>query len=135
MLIGYVSDERYVALPDVLLEFEGPSGSVLRRIAWHWRHDEKRELWIGWWTLVVFYNLYGLLFFVINSIGLGIGPWLVGMLNDTVFASRGVEAIRYSLVTVLTIASVWALGHFLLAARHLPGDLRTVAGRTGAAGA
>ena len=41
-----------------------PSGR-LRRIAWHWRHDEKRELWIGWWTLVVFYNLYGLLFFVI----------------------------------------------------------------------
>jgi N,N-dimethylformamidase len=28
MLIGYVSDERYVALPDVLLEFEGTSGSV-----------------------------------------------------------------------------------------------------------
>jgi hypothetical protein len=42
-----------------------PPGSLLRRIAWHWRHDEKRELWIGWWTLVVFYNLYGLLFFVI----------------------------------------------------------------------
>jgi hypothetical protein len=44
---------------------EMPSGSLLRKIAWHWRHDEKRELWIGWWTLVVFYNLYGLLFFVI----------------------------------------------------------------------
>jgi hypothetical protein len=39
--------------------------SPLRKIAWHWRHDEKCELWIGWWTLVVFYNLYGLLFFVI----------------------------------------------------------------------
>jgi hypothetical protein len=46
-------------------EPDGPSGSLLRKIAWHWRHDEKRELWIGWWTLVVFYNLYGLLFFVI----------------------------------------------------------------------
>jgi hypothetical protein len=44
---------------------EEPSGSLLRKIAWHWRYDEKRELWIGWWTLVVFYNLYGLLFFVI----------------------------------------------------------------------
>ena len=38
---------------------------MIRKIAWHWRYDEKRELWIGWWTLVVFYNLYGLLFFVI----------------------------------------------------------------------
>jgi hypothetical protein len=43
---------------------EPPSGSPLRKIAWHWRYDEKRELWIGWWTLVVFYNLYGVLFFV-----------------------------------------------------------------------
>ena len=43
-----------------------PSGSLLRRIAWHWRHDPKRELWIGWWTMVVFYNLYGLLFFVVT---------------------------------------------------------------------
>jgi len=42
-----------------------PSGWHFRRIAWHWRYDEKRELWIGWWTLVVFYNLYGLLFFVV----------------------------------------------------------------------
>jgi predicted MFS family arabinose efflux permease len=75
----------------------------------------------------------GLLFFVINSIGLGIGPWLVGLLNDTVFADRGVEAIRYSLVTVLTVASVWALGHFLLAARYLRADLKTAAARMGAA--
>ena len=44
---------------------EVPSGSLLRKIVWHWRYDEKRELWIGWWTLVVFYNLYGLLFFAI----------------------------------------------------------------------
>ena len=27
MLIGYVSDERYVALPDCLLEFNSPAGS------------------------------------------------------------------------------------------------------------
>ena len=27
MLVAYVSDERYVALPDVLLEFEGAAGS------------------------------------------------------------------------------------------------------------
>lgn len=31
MLIGYVSDERYVALPDVLLEFESEAGSVEAR--------------------------------------------------------------------------------------------------------
>src|SRR5712692_7415707 len=31
MLVGYVSDERYVALPDVLLEFENEHGSVETR--------------------------------------------------------------------------------------------------------
>jgi hypothetical protein len=41
------------------------SGSLFGKIAWHWRHDEKCELWLGWWTLVVFYNLYGVLFFMV----------------------------------------------------------------------
>ena len=31
MLIAYVSDERYVAVPDVLLEFEGDAGSFEAR--------------------------------------------------------------------------------------------------------
>ena len=31
MLVAYVSDERYVALPDVLLEFEGDAGSFEAR--------------------------------------------------------------------------------------------------------
>ena len=31
MLVGYVSDEHYVALPDVLLEFESPAGSFEAR--------------------------------------------------------------------------------------------------------
>ena len=31
MLLGYVSDERYVALPDVLLEFQGATGSFEAR--------------------------------------------------------------------------------------------------------
>ena len=31
MLIAYVSDERYVALPDVLLELEGEAGSFEAR--------------------------------------------------------------------------------------------------------
>ena len=33
MLVGYVSDERYVALPDVLLEFESAAGSSRRPLA------------------------------------------------------------------------------------------------------
>lgn len=29
-------------------------------------HNPKRELWVAWWTLVVFYNLFGLVFFVLT---------------------------------------------------------------------
>src|SRR5215467_1045438 len=31
MLVGYVSDERFVAMPDVMLEFENEAGSVEAR--------------------------------------------------------------------------------------------------------
>jgi hypothetical protein len=54
---------------------EEASGSLLRRILWHWRHDPKRELWIAWWTMVVFYQLFGLLFFVVSSTQPPPPPW------------------------------------------------------------
>lgn len=43
-----------------------PAGPLLRRIAWHWRHDPKIELEIAWWTMVVFYGLYAVLFFAVT---------------------------------------------------------------------
>src|SRR5947209_2869026 len=41
-----------------------PSGPLHRRIAWHLRHNPKRELWLAWWMLVVFYTLFFPVFFV-----------------------------------------------------------------------
>jgi hypothetical protein len=54
----------------------GPSGSRLQRIVWHWRHDPKLELWIAWWAMVIFYNFYGLLFFMVTRIQPPPDPWL-----------------------------------------------------------
>jgi hypothetical protein len=65
----------------------------------------------------------GVLMFVTNIIGLALGPQSIGWLNDYVFAARGDEAVRYSLLCVLLVMGVWASVHFLLAARALPGDL------------
>ena len=31
-----------------------------------WRDDPKRELWFAWWTTVMFYQVFGLVFFVIT---------------------------------------------------------------------
>ena len=65
----------------------------------------------------------GVLLFVINIIGLGLGPPAVGLLNDTLFAPLGPEAVRYSLVCVLAVSGAGALLHYLLAARTLRADL------------
>lgn len=66
----------------------------------------------------------GVLLFVINIIGMGIGPQAVGWLNDGPFAGFGDEAIRYSLALMGLVLGLWAAVHFALAARALPGDLR-----------
>jgi hypothetical protein len=33
-----------------------------------WRNHPKLELWIAWWAMVVFYQLYGLLFFMVARV-------------------------------------------------------------------
>ena len=63
-----------------------------------------------------------LMVFVINLIGLGLGPQAVGLLNDGLGPRFGTEAIRYSLSAV-AIANLWAAGHFAWAARTLREDL------------
>jgi predicted MFS family arabinose efflux permease len=72
----------------------------------------------------------GVLLFVINIIGLGLGPPTVGWLSDYVFAARGPAAVQYSLVTVGIAMGAWGLVHFLLGARHLPAELRALQQRS-----
>ncbi len=64
------------------------------------------------------------LLFVINLIGLGLGPQTVGLLNDTLFAHHGDEAVRHSLFWVVALMDIWGAIHFWLAARTLRRDLR-----------
>ena len=64
--------------------------------------------------------------FVVNMIGLGVGPLLVGFLNDTAFADQGDRAIRFSLLFSALIG-VLASGFFYLASRRLDEDLAEAA--------
>ncbi len=68
-----------------------------------------------------------ILLFIVNIVGAGAGPSLVGFLNDLYAARYGVEAIRYSL---LTVAATGVLGAFcfFLSSRALPGDLEQARG-------
>lgn len=40
--------------------------SPVGKIAWNWRHNPKLELWLAWYTIVVFYNFFGVIFFIVT---------------------------------------------------------------------
>jgi MFS family permease len=62
--------------------------------------------------------------FMLNLVGMGLGPLIVGALNDWLTPSYGVEAVRYSLTFAVVPHALAAIFN-LLAARHLIADLRT----------
>jgi hypothetical protein len=64
-----------------------------------------------------------ILLFVVNLIGLGLGPQTVGLLNDLLQPRFGAGAVRWSLGAVVLVTSLWAALHFALAARSLRADL------------
>ncbi|MCX2976615.1 spinster family MFS transporter [Candidatus Marimicrobium litorale] len=64
-----------------------------------------------------------ILFLILNIIGLGLGPLLVGMLSDLLQASEGAHSLRQAMLYLLPPIMVWSTVHFLLAARSLRADL------------
>ena len=64
-----------------------------------------------------------LLLFILNAIGLGLGPLATGVLSDLLAATFGGESMRYSLLIVGAIVGPWAAFHYLAAGRHIEGDL------------
>jgi hypothetical protein len=64
-----------------------------------------------------------ILLFILNMVGLGLGPLLIGFLNDQLADRFGVEAIRYSLL-IVGMVGVPSSVCFLLASRTLREDLR-----------
>jgi predicted MFS family arabinose efflux permease len=63
-----------------------------------------------------------ILLFVINIIGMGLGPYVVGILSDLLHPGFGIQSLRYALC-IAVIANLWATVHYLLAAQTLRVDL------------
>ena len=63
-----------------------------------------------------------ILFFVLNMIGLGLGPLTVGLLSDLYLPHFGENSLRYAMLTVGMMTTP-AIGLFFLAAKRLPADL------------
>jgi len=67
-----------------------------------------------------------ILLFVINIIGLGLGPQAAGILSDYLIATQGVDSLRYSLLMIGAITGPWTAWHFYAASRHIEADLARV---------
>jgi MFS family permease len=66
------------------------------------------------------------LFFLINLVGLGLGPLIIGALSDLLRPELGdADGLRYGIIATALVAKTWCVVHFLLAARALRSDLAT----------
>jgi len=64
-----------------------------------------------------------ILFFILNLIGLGMGPTSVGLLSDYLAPTHGAESLRYALMFIVPAALTTSAIFYLLAARYLRDDL------------
>ena len=63
------------------------------------------------------------LLLILNLIGMGLGPQLVGLLSDLLAPRFGDESIRWALLGTIAVGALWATAHYAAAARTLRADL------------
>ncbi|MEX1266042.1 MAG: MFS transporter, partial [Woeseia sp.] len=68
-----------------------------------------------------------LMLFILNIIGLGMGPQVTGIISDLLAPQFGVDSMRYSLLAVVAVASPWSAFHYIMAGRHIDYDLSRAA--------
>ena len=64
-----------------------------------------------------------LMLFILNIIGLGMGPQVTGILSDVYAAAFGDDSMRYSLLTVGAVVGPWSAFHYYMAGRSIDHDL------------
>lgn len=62
------------------------------------------------------------LLFIINIVGLGLGPQMVGIVSDLLKPTYGEDSMRYALM-VLSLANAWSAWHYYVAGKHLQSEL------------
>jgi MFS family permease len=63
-----------------------------------------------------------ILLFVLNLIGMGLGPYFIGVLSDILTPDFGIYSIRYAMCAAVLV-NVWAACHYFIGARTMRGDL------------
>jgi MFS family permease len=67
-----------------------------------------------------------LILFLINIVGLGLGPLLAGMLSDHLSDSYANESLRYSLLIIGAVLTPWTALHYFMASKYIEQDLARV---------
>ena len=65
-----------------------------------------------------------ILLFMLNIIGMGMGPFLVGVFSDVLNPTTGIDSLRYALCLAVLV-NVWAAIHYFVGAQSLRQDLAT----------
>jgi predicted MFS family arabinose efflux permease len=64
-----------------------------------------------------------ILFLILNIIGLGAGPWTIGIVSDLLAPTFGTESLRYAMLYIIPVIGIWSISHFYLAGKNLREDL------------
>ena len=63
-----------------------------------------------------------ILLFMLNIIGMGLGPYFVGVASDWLEPEFGTQSLRFALCLAV-LANIWAATHYFLGAASLRQDL------------
>ncbi|WP_317928479.1 MFS transporter [Halioxenophilus sp. WMMB6] len=69
-----------------------------------------------------------LFYLVINIIGLGLGPTIIGVISDALTPAFGNESLRWAMLCVLPAAAIWSSVHYFIAAHHISKSAQTPEG-------
>jgi MFS family permease len=64
-----------------------------------------------------------ILFLILSIIGLGIGPWSVGMLSDMLAPTLGEHSLQQAMLYIIPPMMFWSACHFYMASRTVREDL------------
>ncbi len=66
-----------------------------------------------------------ILFFILNLIGLGLGPTLLGLCSDLLKPEFGADSLRYAMM-IAFLGYGWSAAHYFMGAKYLRADLDRV---------
>ena len=61
------------------------------------------------------------LLFMLNLIGLGLGPWMTGMFSDWLTPEYGTDALRYAM-SITVLVNIWCAAHYYWSAKTIRAD-------------